>query len=117
MSDVPLEHTFYNHERLPQQKDGLLPMRRDAFRACAEASNLRRHIFTSHTGPPLRSRFVTHWPYLRQCDVTLLDDLDFSASRNQIPGGCEEGVEVQDECMDLGTAFDGRDESERGGEV
>lgn len=112
-----MERTFYNHKRLPQQEDGLFPIRRNAFRARAEARHLRQDVCSSQAGPPLSSEFVAHRPYLCQCNVSLLDNFDFSAGGDWIHCGGEEGVKVEDERVHFGPALDSRAEGEGGGEA
>ena len=110
--------TIRYSNRVAQEENGLLPVRRHRRRARAEA----RHLRAARQRPggahaPRLIRPPAERPNLREDRVAVLDDVDGGVVQDGAAGVGEEGVEVEHEGVHFDAPLRGRDELEGRGEV
>ena len=77
-------------------------MRRTALRSRAETCN-GFLVLTSALSSTTR-RLASHWPDLGHDDIIFFDHIDLGAWGNGFASNSEEGVKIQDERVDFGSA-------------
>ena len=107
---------------LPEEEGCLLPVRGLRRRPRAEARHLRaagrlalERVTDAHA--PRLVRPPAERPDFGQDRVAILDDVDARVRRDGLPGGGEEGVEVEHEGAHFDAPLRGRNEFEGGGKV
>ena len=107
--------TLAHSDRLAQEEQRLLPMRRDALRPRAKARVLL--LLRIRTRAALGRRLPAHRPHLRELRLPVLHDGHLGALLDGRTGRGEEGVEVEHEGADFGALVVGGDQLEGGDEV